>query len=424
MSESQPGHLSQRSRVVILVGLMLFAGTLGSAVQQARTATAAPAEWSVTPSPNPAGNAGSALRSVSCTSSSNCVAVGDGFFNGNFGTIIESWDGTTWTVVPSPNPISGLGYPRLNGVSCTGPRSCVAVGDYGTQSGRNFTLIESWNGGVWSITPSPNPGIGSLPGNYLDSVSCTSAMSCVAVGMFTGPLGYQPLIETWNGTAWSVLAGPSLPESSELASVSCSDAGSCMAVGFSEDTYQTLIETWDGNTWSVAPSPSPGSSLARYTADSVSCTGPSSCVVAGIISGSSGNQTLVAVWDGSHWSVATSPDPVQGAFYEVDGLSCVNPTSCVLVGDVMSQGVTQTLVESWNGNLWVSTSPSPHRDDYLYSVSCTDSIDCVAVGKTMNQTLVETGSTPSSVAFTSADSAAFTVPVQGLNSRQPGHRIS
>ena len=114
------------------------------------------------------GNLGSALRGVSCTSSSNCVAVGDGFFNGNFGTLIEAWDGSSWSIVPSPNPINGLGYPRLNGVSCAGPSRCMAVGDY----------------------------------------------------------AYFTLIETWNGSAWSVVAGPSLTDPTELYSMSCSGAGS------------------------------------------------------------------------------------------------------------------------------------------------------------------------------------------------------
>ena len=72
----------------------------------------------------------------------------------------------------------------LYGVSCTSATSCVAVGSaaqYGSHSEILRTLVESWNGTTWAVTPSPNkPGPQDL--SSLAAVSCT-ADHCAAVGL-------------------------------------------------------------------------------------------------------------------------------------------------------------------------------------------------------------------------------------------------
>ncbi len=64
-------------------------------------------------------------------------------------------------------------------MSCTSPTDCVAVG--GGLGLRQKTVVQSFDGTTWSITPSPNPGKGD---NSLNAVSCTSATACMAVGGF------------------------------------------------------------------------------------------------------------------------------------------------------------------------------------------------------------------------------------------------
>lgn len=64
-----------------------------------------------------------------------------------------------WSVVPSPN--HGTGPNQLFGVSCASSSSCTAVGTYTNSSSFNQTLAESWNGTKWSIKPSPNRGTGN-----------------------------------------------------------------------------------------------------------------------------------------------------------------------------------------------------------------------------------------------------------------------
>jgi hypothetical protein len=167
---------------------------------------------------------------------------------GGFQTLVESWNGTTWSIVPSPNIGASA---DLLGVSCRSSSSCVAVGSYDSSSlGVYQTLVESWNGSNWSIVPSPNMGTSN---NGLLGVSCGSAGSCQAVGLsFNTSLGdFQTLIETRSGGRWSVV--PSANNGTAynvLAAVSCRPSSrSCKAVGNYYDSslsnYQSLIESND-----------------------------------------------------------------------------------------------------------------------------------------------------------------------------------
>ena len=56
-------------------------------------------------------------------------------------TLTEHWNGTTWSVIPSPNPSTSLNF--LAGVAAT-PRSGLtwAVGTFYNDSGSSQTLTE------------------------------------------------------------------------------------------------------------------------------------------------------------------------------------------------------------------------------------------------------------------------------------------
>jgi hypothetical protein len=80
------------------------------------------------------------------------------------------------TIVPSPN--AGTSDNRLFSVSCVSVSFCVATG-YQYSGSADLTLVEHWNGSVWSTVTSPNPG---TIYNSLGSVSCVSVSFCVATG--------------------------------------------------------------------------------------------------------------------------------------------------------------------------------------------------------------------------------------------------
>ncbi len=357
-------------------------------------------DWSIVASPNP-GSLVDELSGVSCAGPSSCVAVGfqgSGPLNNQTGgTLVESWDGTSWEIMPSPNP-SGATNSVLNAVSCTNADNCIAVGN---SESPDETLVEAWNGTSWSIVPSPNP---TGTGTGLDSVSCTGPDNCVAVGTFR-PGGdraiQETLVESWNGTSWSIVPSPDPQPNfngfNALIAVSCTAATSCMAVGYVGTVPQEILAlSWDGTSWSVLPTPDPGS---RYNyLNSVSCIDTNDCTAVGSLgnTGSQG-QTLVESWNGSTWSVVPSPSPGVTSSY-LDAVSCVDSLSgCVAVGVASTGSADQTLVESDIGGAWTvgsSANQGSGVNNDLEALSCIDASTCVAAGHYVSGD-VNNGSQPS-----------------------------
>lgn len=181
------------------------------------------------------------LRSVSCTSPVFCEAVGAGQFGVQEA---EQWDGTSWTLQVVPTPDGGSSV-VLQGVSCTGETSCEVTGWYFGSTFQQLTLAEAWNGTNWAVQPTPNPD-GSFAAQ-LQGVSCTSPTFCAAVGQYSQSVASLTLAEVWDGTAWNLRSTPSVAFAGQniLASVSCTK-NDCTAAGVTTDLGQlgaTLVET-------------------------------------------------------------------------------------------------------------------------------------------------------------------------------------
>jgi hypothetical protein len=73
-------------------------------------------------------------------------------------------------------PTGNLHISTLNAVSCVSATACTAVGTFNPSQ---ETLVESWNGTAWSAVPTPNKAANS---NYLNAVSRVQATACNAVG--------------------------------------------------------------------------------------------------------------------------------------------------------------------------------------------------------------------------------------------------
>jgi hypothetical protein len=377
-----------RRHLPSLLACTAIAGTL---LTLAAPATAATVTWSVTPSPSP-GDAGK-LDAVSCTGPAFCMAAGS--VNGSTGTLAETWNGRAWSVTPSPSP--GGDPDELFGVSCTGPAFCMAAGWHYNSSARVYqTLAETWNGRAWTITPTASPS----PQNVLFGVSCVSAARCTAVGYTDAGRGFQTLVETWNGRTWSVTASPADGTGGVLQAVSCRSAVSCQAVGWQQGTSGsvTLAESWNGSAWSTHASASPGSGSNELLG--VSCTSPANCMAVGFYSvGTGPDRTLAQTWNGSTWTVATTPNRTPLAD-SLEAVSCAGSARCVAAGYYGNESAHgRTLIESWSGPKWsIVASPDPGVDNQLLGVACTAATSCRAAGYQgsgsllSGATLVETGS--------------------------------
>jgi hypothetical protein len=391
-------RVGARRSLALLLGSLAVAGGSGAVVVIGTAqagATCSP--WYGLASVNPS-RTNDSLLSVSCVDSADCMAVGSYASAPRHLTLVESWDGTAWSVIPSPNP--GTGTDVLKAVSCiTSLSDCMAVGSYGT-GGPVDTLIESWDGTSWTVIPSPNVG---STNNNLDALSCSDATACIAVGNDTDSLTAAPqtLIESWDGTSWSVVSSPNEGGSNYLNGVDCTSPSSCTAVGANIDgsALSTLVESWDGTSWNVVPSPNPG---YGGTLLGVNCTTASNCMAVGAYTYSDNDVvTLAESWNGSSWSVVASPGTFDSG---LTGVSCTGPTTCLGVG-------SSNLVESWDGTAW-SVVPNDDPDMGAASaVSCVDTASCVGVGtypksRKKSLTLVETNIPPPPPEITSVKPAS------------------
>jgi len=221
--------------------LMAVAGGAAAALIAASPALAA-GTWQVDSSPNPAGSTFSQLNATFAASHTQAWAVGQTRVSASgdgFETLIEEWNGSTWSVVPgAPASVSAS---FLNGVSGSGPSDIWAVGQ---NAGTSF--IEHWNGQSWSHVASP---ASEPPDGQLNAVSADSPTDAWAGGSaMNADDQVVPLIEHWNGTQWSVSpnaigAGSGHSEILSIAAISPADVWALAAVGKGNPA---VIEHWNG----------------------------------------------------------------------------------------------------------------------------------------------------------------------------------
>jgi hypothetical protein len=285
--------------------------------------------WGVVSSPDTSPTVPNDLNGIACVSATDCWAVGEDYF----GTLIEQFNGTTWSIVTSPNETS---LPNgLNGVACVNSSDCVAVGYFNDGEGIKQMLVESYNGAVWSISAA---GIGDYASSSLDGVTCVSAGDCWVVGRFANGGSEQTLVLQWDGSEWSLVPSGDVGgsgEFNELAAVTCVGADDCWAVGTSyQYSIAPLIEQWNGTDWALSSTPGGAGSLLG-----VACVSADSCWAAG----TNFSDTLIEQWDGSAWATVSSPNA--GQYDELAGITCDGAVNCWAVGIADDQD--GTLIEQY-----------------------------------------------------------------------------
>ena len=314
--------------------------------------------WLVQTIPNPSAEGQTNLTGVSCTSTKNCIAVGyyapplpHSGDEGDF-PFAERWDGSRWTIQSTP-PLpawfhDGRPVAVLSGVSCTSSTDCIAVGSYSSHSPAASTmpLAEHWDGTRWTVQKTalpPNPPLDAIGrGGSLDAVSCLSSADCTAVGHVGGAGG--TFAERWDGNAWLAETTYDPPGSYNgyLNGVSCTASTFCVAVGSFErpengSPVRPLIEGWNGNTWSTQHVAQPvdatrDPSRAYTNLIAVSCTSSSTCTtVGGYVTRAHSHVYLNERWDGSRWVFVPVASPQGYDWNDLTGVSCTSGFDCQTV---------------------------------------------------------------------------------------------
>lgn len=310
--------------------------------------------WSVVPT-----GVNGSLNAVSAAASNDVWAVGS--TNSGYNPLAMHWNGAQW------NAVYVYGSGPLKSVAAISPTDAWAVG---YDSG-GTTLVERWDGVQWSIVPEAQ-----VPG-YLNGVAVVSASDVWAVGWGNG----GTLIEHWNGTQWSVLSSP---DRGTLQSIAAVSAGDIWAVGSFVPVSgytQTFIKHWDGTQWSTVSSPNPGaygnflSSIAAVSASDVWAVGYKNATVA--------QETLIARWDGIQWSEVPSPNPPNTGNSFLQAMAKVSAGDLWAVGYYYLTGANGAeVLGHWNGAQWsLVTGPGAGPgDNYIAGVSALSASDIWAVG--------------------------------------------
>jgi hypothetical protein len=264
--------------------------------------------WSISPTPNAGPNFNTLFGVAAKGGQAWAVGVRQ---NDNYQdrALVQHWDGTSWQIVTVPQPATARDM--LFSVSAQSPSDVWAVGQQqASEDGPFSTLVEHWDGKTWSVVPAANPG---STGNSFYGVLAQGPGKVWAVGQQNGATGPdQPLIEAWDGKHWTVVPSPSHGTASgALFSLARSTNEHLVAVGQTEDAVaasQPLVETYDGKQWTDAAIPHVPSGFTSLW--SVTNAGAETWAVGTYNDPTSTNDQTLAI-EGLHgnWQIVNGPNP-------------------------------------------------------------------------------------------------------------------
>jgi hypothetical protein len=378
-------------RVYILVLLLTHAAAL-----LAQTATTS-GSWKIVPSPNGAKckmpyplcltpEEGNVLYATGALSSTDVWAVGAEPHQSSVltATLAEHWDGTQWSVVPTP-PIPFYEV-QLNSISALRNNEVWAAGfadNVSCQAGVcGQSLVERWNGRSWTKVKTSNPGLA----DYLYGVAAIS-LSDVWVGgqEWASQSSVFPVLMHYDGTNWKSY-GFSQLQLGEIAAVFALAPNDVWAVGWygTVSTGKGLALHWNGKSWKVVPFPT--DNLGVVLLRSVSGSASDDVWAVGNVDyygfyGELEESARSYHWNGSSWKQVDFP---------LGGYSYVNAVSARATDDVWAVGAGNGscgfaycyATVHWDGNAWSEiTNPN---SGILLGVTTSSPSDAWAVGDGFN----------------------------------------
>jgi hypothetical protein len=325
---------------------------------QAQTQASSTFEVVATPNENP----NSELFAASASSPHDIWAVGQSTIH---------FDGATWTAFPAPM-IKGDNSSFLQGVVAISPSLAWAAGNV-TDGAHPGQVIEQWNGAKWSLFPGPK--FGKKDRANVFAMTSSSANDVWAIGSLVN-LGtglVSPLFEHWNGAAWTATTGESSNEF--LFGASAYAANDAWAVGFKgSDSITTSAMHWDGSSWKHVATPTVGKGTNKLNA--VLALAPSDVWAVGSSTPvappkQAATLTLIEHFDGTSWTVVPSPNVGPTSANQSNrllGLTANSANDIWAFGSYFAEdgsGHQMTLLLHWDGTSWtVASSPSPAKGGF------------------------------------------------------------
>ena len=186
--------VARASVILGVLGIAVAAGlwpVVASAADrpQAAAVAACPSRFSLVATPHPAGGTGLIQGVALVPGTRQAWAVGGQNQNNRTIPIVDRFRNGHWSAVASPRPFR---FVQLNAVTALSSSDAWAVGG---DSGTGQTVVEHWDGHSWTLVPTP-------PINgYLAGVAAVAADDVWVVGEDFSD--NAPLLEHWDGHAWS-----------------------------------------------------------------------------------------------------------------------------------------------------------------------------------------------------------------------------
>jgi hypothetical protein len=239
--------------------------------------------------------------------------------------------------------------------------------------------------------PGAPPFAPSNTDNTFTGVTEISPCDVWAAGFDLAGGADRTLTEHWDGSAWTQFPAPSPgPDGSVLEDVRAISSSDVWAVGsFADSSGQqnTLALHWDGSQWSMVSTPNPPNTFSQFRAVRAVSTNDV-WAVGSSFSNATGFQTLIEHWNGTQWSVVRSPNPgAPSTNNTLLGLAVTSTSNAWAVGTSSTATADHTLILHWNGTSWTqATSPTPDGSDQLRSASATSASNAWAVGASSDGT--------------------------------------
>ena len=303
------------------------------------------ARWTAFPLPN-VGVQENALYAVSMPATGKAWAVGYNV-SGKFlqQTLIEHFDGNLWSVVPSPSP--GALQNILFGVAAITDSDVWAVGGEQDTNGLWHTLTEHWNGLAWSVVNAVDAG---SSGNHFYAVKALATDDVYAVGQQAGAtFPNQALVEHWDGKAWSVVSSPADASASALPLGVTATSSTLTFVGEQEsDTapYTTYVAAGSPGAESIQSTPNAGTGENDLFAATTAADGSTWAVGWDINTTSGNHDPLILQGKNGVWSLVSSPTLGKGSDSGFAAITAIPGGGMWAVGvTASSKGNYSTLIE-------------------------------------------------------------------------------
>lgn len=346
--------------VRVLVTSLLAMGLLGTAQANGATSVRGQAAHAARPITT-------MLQKVSCAADGDCLAIGWHTWRDVGISLLERWDGRTWSRVQV------LAWTtRLDGVSCVGADWCMVVGSARGPHQGPVTYSETLVDRHIVAVPTPTIRLAEF-----EAVACASMHSCYAVGSYQPRNEYvRPLVEHWNGHRWHLVRSPYL-HNHFLQAISCGAAVACMASGYQSQGGRPFAERLTGGRWIPTRVPT-------FTAPSTSCHGglpclvplapqnltDDSCSAVRCVAVSHFGQPVIWSWTKRGWVLERDPSTQ----VQFDSVACWN-TSCLLLGS--GAAGRSTVVYELLGGRWRREAGFGAT---LTNLTCVAPSRCMAVG--------------------------------------------